>query len=182
MGGERADWPQGLEKFRGWWMTEPSLAEGALDRRTPPRGVAGARLMGMVPMPFDGDREELLSGAPGKFLGAILGACGIAAHEAYLASVLPASSALPDWEGLAGQRLGDVLRHHVALAAPERVLIFGRGVLPLLDIAPEQGRAPFSLALGERTIPALAVPELAELARAPARRKRFWHNWLEWTR
>ena len=182
IGGEPADWPQTLENFRHWWMTEPSLADGALDRRLPPRGVAGARLMAIVPQPLGSDREALAEGPAGRFLAAICAACGIAAHETYLASILPAPTTLPDWQALAAAGMGEVLRHHVALAAPERVLLFGRSAGAVLGLDPVKAREPFVITTAGRAIPALAVPDLAELARVPARRQRFWQTWLDWTR
>ena len=82
-------------------MTEPALAEGALDRRVPPRGVAGARLMVVAAAvrrrwrwPADRRRRSSPSAA-------ILRAMGIAEHEVYFASALPAPMAMPEWDRLA---------------------------------------------------------------------------------
>ncbi len=182
IGGEPESWPDTLENFREWWMTEASLAEGALDRRVPPRGTAGARLMVLVGQPAGDDGDGLLTGTGGKLLGAMLRAMEIAPHESYFASALPAPMALPDWEALGAAGLGAVTRHHVALAAPERVLAFGRSQLALFGVEPARAREPLSLACGGREFPLLAVPDLAELARSGARRQNFWQRWLDWTR
>ena len=77
---DRTELPDTLEKFREWWMTAPSLADGALDRRVPPRGVAGAALMVLLPQPFDDDADGLLSGGARAFAAALLRAMGPAAH------------------------------------------------------------------------------------------------------
>ncbi|MEX0342973.1 MAG: hypothetical protein AB3N06_10325 [Erythrobacter sp.] len=174
--------PDSLEKFREWWMTDPSLAEGALDRRVPPRGVAGARLMLLVPQPFEDDAEGLLSGGAGKFVGAMLKAMGIAGHEAYFASALPATMAMPDWAQLAASGRGDIVRHHVALAAPQRVILFGRAQLPLFGKTPEHAREALSIDCGGKPVALLAAPDLRNLARSAARRETFWNRWLDWTR
>ena len=74
---DRSALPDTLEKFRAWWMSEASLADGALDRRVPPRGVAGAKLMLLLPQPFDDDAEGLLTGGAAKFVDARIAATTI---------------------------------------------------------------------------------------------------------
>ena len=181
MGGSAEAYPDSLEKFREWWMSEKSLSPLGPERRLPPRGVEGAKLMVLVPEPMDSDVDALLSGPPGKFVEAILQAMGIEAHEAYLASALPAPLSLPDWNDMAARGLGDITRHHVALAKPHRVLAFGRSLAPLFDVPPEMAREPAVVKAGENTLPLMLAPELAELARSAPRRMNFWNRWLDWT-
>ena len=181
IGGAAGALPGTLENFREWWMADKSLSPLGPDRRLPPRGVAGAKVMVLVPEPMAEDTEQLLSGPPGKFLKAILGAMGLAPHEAYLASALPAPLAVPDWSELAARGLAAVTRHHIELAAPHRVLAFGRSLAPLFDIAPAMAREPAVVKAGDNTLPLLLAPELAELARSAPRRRNFWNRWLEWT-
>ena len=51
---------------------------------------------------------------------------GIAAGPASIvASALPRHAPHPDWAALARDGLGDVLAHHVTLAAPQRLLVLG---------------------------------------------------------
>lgn len=182
IGGDTAAWPDTLESFRSWWMTESSLADGALDRRMPPRGLAQAKLMVLVGQPEPDDAEGLLTGGAGKLLAAMLRAMGIAQHESYLASALPAPMALPDWNELAARGVGDIARHHIALAAPQRVLAIGRAQLALFDIPPEKARDPLVVECGGKPYPLLAAPDFAQIARSAPRRERFWNRWLEWTR
>lgn len=182
IGGERSGWPSDLAAFRQWWRAEPTLAPGVPDRRLAPRGVAGPRLMVLVAQPEPDDGAELLSGEAGKLLAAILRAMGINAEEAYFASALPTPAALPQWEALAEAGLGAVTRHHIALAAPQRVLTFGRGLAPLFGLLPADAREPQMLDVGRASLPLLLAPGLDELARSPARRQRFWQRWLDWTR
>lgn len=174
--------PDSLEKFREYWMSDTALGQGALDRRVPPRGVAGAKLMLLLPQPFEDDAEGLLTGGAAPFVGAMLRAMGIAEHEAYLASALPAPMAMPDWAQLATQGIGTLVRHHIALAAPQRVVLFGRAQLALFDIAAERAREPLSLDCGGTQVALLAAPDLRNLARLAARRENFWNRWLDWTR
>lgn len=181
MGGPRAGWPDSLEKFREWWMTESSLAPGSLDRRLPPRGVAGANLMVLVGQPEEDDREGLLTGDAGRQLMAIQQAMGLADHEVYLASALPAAMAVPDWSDLSRIGLGEIVRHHISLARPARLLAIGRGHLALFGIAPEQYREPLVLECGGRMVPLLSAPEFQQIARSAARRERLWQRWLDWT-
>lgn len=166
--GGRATWPHDLEGFRQFWMTEPSLDEGGSADRVPPRGPQGAPLMVLVGYPDEGDRETLLSGAQGEVLNNFLRAAGMAADAVYVASVLPRRTALPDWEAVATRGFGGLTQHHVKLAAPQRVLVFGRALQSLLGDA-------------DGVPPRLAGPSLESLARSAGRRKRFWINWLDWT-
>ena len=181
IGGDAADWPDDLGKFREWWMSEASLSLAGTEARLPPRGVAGTKLMVLVAEPYADDGDALLSGGAGRFAAAILKAMGVEPHEAYLASALPAPAALADWEELAANGLSAVTAHHIALAAPERVLVFGRGLAPLFGIAPAAAREPAMITAGERQVPLLLAPDLAELSRTPERRMNFWNRWLEWT-
>lgn len=181
IGGAREGWPGNLEKFREWWMTEPSLAEGSLDRRVPPRGVAGAKLCILVPQPEADDDEGLLTGGAGRLLAAMLQAMGIGAHEVYVASVLPAPMAMPDWPSLSARGLGEVTRHHLSLAAPERVLAIGRAPMALFEIAPDKVRDPLVLECGDTPLPLLTAPDFSQIARSAARRANLWQRWLEWT-
>lgn len=182
IGGDPAGWPQALSEVAEWWLTEPTLDEGGIAPRVPPRGPAGAELMVVVPMPEPSDAERLLSDAEGKFLSAILQACGLAEEQVYFASALPRHTAVPDAEQLRAGGLGAVLEHHVRLAAPKRVLAFGRLVPPLLghDMAQASAAIPFFNHEVLR-VPVMAAGGLDRLLRSAAARETFWRRWLEWT-
>lgn len=182
IGGDRNGWPDTLEEFREWWMTEPSLDDGALERRIPPRGVAGAKLMILVGQPEADDAGGVLTGQAGGMLGSMLRAMAIEPHQAYLASALPTPRAMPQWDALGAAGLGDVVRHHIALAAPERLLAIGRSQLAMFAVDPALAREPLTLACGGKDVPLLAAPDLAELARSAVRRRNYWQRWLDWTR
>ncbi len=182
VGGDIASWPQELAGFAPWWLEEPTLDTGGLGPRVAPRGPANAPLMVLVPMPEIGDSEELLSGGEGRLIANIAAAMGIAGESIYWASALPRHAAAPDWAALAANGLGEMLRHHIALAQPGRVLVFGNSVLSLLQNAPAQdpptedksgiltGRVPM---LGGH-----APDKLLANARA---RAMLWRRLLDWT-
>lgn len=165
LGGDPNTWPDELTALTNWWMTEPSLGEPGAYPRVPPIGSVGASIMLLVPMPEEADREELLSGPAGRMARLLLRAMGQASDSAYLASVLPRHTPLADWNGLVSRGLADIVRHHISLAKPERVLVLGRGIAGLFE--PDQ-----KVFLG---------PGLDELQRSAQRRQRFWRSWLEWT-
>ncbi|WP_421847309.1 hypothetical protein [Novosphingobium sp.] len=177
---DRSAWPQKFEDFAAWWLSEPSLApRGA--RRFAPHGPKGAPLMVLVPMPADDDGETLLSGRTGKLLDAMLGAMGINPASVYRASALPARIALPDWAGLGAAGLGAVLQRHVALAAPKRMLIFGRADISALlghDLA---HNAHHLRALNHEngSVPAGFEYDLETLLAKPGWKAGVWQRWLD---
>lgn len=166
IGGDPEHWPQTLEAFREYWLAEPSLDEGALRDRVLPAGPAEAPLMILVGQPEEGDVEALLSGPEGAMLGKILQAMGLAMDEVYLASCLPRVTPLPDWADLGPRGLAVVTRHHIALAAPQRLIAFGKGAALMSEGA---------------QVPLLAAPQIETLMRSAAHKKRFWNAWLDFS-
>ena len=188
LGGPREGWPASLPAFQAWWATEASLDDpaltgfGGLRARVPPRGPPNPALMVIVPQPEEDDSDRLLSGAHGRLLAAILPMLGLAEAEVYIASALPRPVPLADWAQLAARGLGAVLRHHVELVAPMRIIAFGSNVLPLLGHAPTQNTATFPQVNHEGySSPLLAAGDLAMLLERPAAKARFWHQWLEFS-
>lgn len=181
IGGDPALWPQDLAAFRDWWIGEPSLDEGQIMGRVPARGSVGAPLMVMVDHPEAEDRDELLSGPRGLLLGRILAALGLGPDQAYVASLLPRHMPLPDWAALQAAGLGELALHHIALAAPQRVISFGSHVSSLLGHAPTDSPLPlpqaYSLGAG---IPALAAPGLETLLARPRGKAGLWQALLDW--
>jgi uracil-DNA glycosylase len=181
IGGDPAQWPQSLEEFAPWWLSEPALDNGQVAGRIAPRGIAGAEIMVLVDHPEAGDTERLLSGPQGKLLAAILSAIGIAAEQAYLAATLPRHMPLPDWAALGEAGLGELTAHHIALAAPKRLLVFGGHVSSLLghDPANSTGFLP-NLDHEGAKVPALVAPGLELLAARPRGKARLWQALLDW--
>jgi len=182
VGGEREGWPGDFAAFRGWWLGEPSLDEGGLHPRVPPRGNPDAALMMMVTMPEAEDRDTLLSGAQGRMLGSFAQAAGLASDAVAFGSALPRHTPLPDWDRLAARGYGEVLLHLLSLARPQRLIVFGRGILPLLGHSPAQGAPGVSeLSIQGRRLPLLWTYAPDTLLRSARERATLWRRWLEWT-
>ena len=177
LGGDRSAWPATLDAFAGWWCALETPGSGPA---IAPRGTAEAELMVLVPMPEEADSEALLSGRQGELVSNMLKAMGI--EQAYLASALPRHARHPDWAALAERQLGDILRHHIALAAPKRLLILGRKMLPLFGHDPAQA-TPIAgqVALEGIGVPVLAAVGPETLLDEPRFRKTLWRAWLDWT-
>lgn len=179
---DKAGWPQTLADFAPWWMGEPTLDAGPIHRRVPPRGDAGAELMVIVAEPEATDRDQLLSGPEGALLDAIERAMGLLPGQAYRASALPRATPAADWGAIAAAGMGAVLRHHVALANPKRLLVLSQEARKLL--APDE----FSrdgvgfVAVAERPIPVLSSYPLAQMAPRPGYKRIFWTRWLDFAR
>ena len=183
IGGDPASWPQDLAAFHTWWLTEPSLDGGMIEGRVAPRGNAGAALMVLVDQPEAEDGDNILSGPLGKLMLAIVGAMEIDPVETYVASVLPRHMPHPDWADLATSGLPELTRHHLALAAPKRLICFGKHVSSLLGHDPAKN--PDSLTTithSHGAIPALMAPGLEDLMGRPRIKARLWQALLDWQR
>jgi DNA polymerase len=192
MGGDRAQWPQEFAAFAEWWLSEPALDGGQVRGRVAPRGPEAAALMVLVAEPEAGDGDTLLSGPQGRLLAAMLAAMGLSEDQVYVASALPRHMPMADWPDLAAQGLGEVLRHHVGLARPQRIIAFGRHFPPLLWPAglesPLAGNAPTQtgpisshFSHEGRRVPILVARDLGALLERPIAKGNFWQHWLEWT-
>lgn len=181
LGGERTEWPRDLEAFRRWWTTT-TLHTGGTGQPLAPRGPAGAPLMILVPMPEAEDRDTLLAGPQGRLLNGMARAMGFAPEDVLVAAALPRHAPVPDWSGLAASGLGEVLRHLVALAVPERLLVLGRDILPLLAHDPAQEAPAVSeIAIHDRSVPVLSGYAPGRLLEHPRLRAELWRRWLDWT-
>ena len=181
-GGPRESWPTDLAAFRTWWLNEPALDAGGISRRIAPRGAAGAGVMMLVEMPETDDRDELLSGPQGRLLASFASAAGLPPDTLYLASAMPRHTALPDWNRLAREGHGEVLRHHIQLADPARLIVFGRNILSLLGHDPAQAAPAVSeITIQQRSVPLLASYAAGRLLEHPRLRSGLWQQWLDWT-
>jgi DNA polymerase len=174
-------WPATLEVFDRWWLSDDALALGP-HRRVAPGGPADAPLMVLMAQPMTDGAETLLAGAEGTLLANMLAAFGYPPEQVRIASLLPSHLPHPDWPALDRIGWGALARHHIALAAPRRLLVFGNVILPLLGHDPAQGAAAFrEVALEGGTVPALSARGLDTLLLRPRLRAGLWQRWLEWT-
>jgi uracil-DNA glycosylase family 4 len=171
--------PATIEAFLDWRygsgapeaaMGEPIVAaEGATD----------APLMVITDLPeFDGGAPALLDGAAGRLFDRILAAIGQSRASIYL---VPLCAARP----ITGQvprdledRLSAVLRHHVSLVAPPRLLLLGQATSRALlgtDAAAEaEGLTAFNYSGGKSDVVAIRHPRF--LLRRPAAKADAWKD------
>jgi DNA polymerase len=192
IGGDAASFPQDLAAFDTWWMEEPSLDGGHVEGRVGARGDVDAALMILLSQPEASDAMAgtLLSGPQGALLSAMLAAMGVAQGDVRLAAVLPRHMPQPQWAEMNNNGLGAVIRHHVALARPRRIVAFGGNILPLLGHALPQSPAVLTdvnqkgagstEVLESVTVPIMAMPDLGMLLERPRAKAVFWHHWLGW--
>jgi len=117
-------------------------------------------------MPEADDRDALLSGPSGRLIANMARAMGFAREELYLASALPRHTPMPDWQALHAGELGTLIRHHIALARPERCIVMGRDLHAIIgdgEIAP--------------VLPTYSPESLLANARL---RAELWRRWLDW--
>lgn len=182
MGGDPENWPNDLPGFAHWWMQEPSLDPGGFRPKLSPRGAQEPALMVLVPMPEADDGERLLGGAQGRLIEGIAAALSLGEGDLYLAAALPRHMPVPDWAALDEAGLGTVLRHHVALARPRRLLVMGNGILPLMkhgltQATPDKGE----IAIQDGKVPLLGTLAPEILLGAPRSRAALWRQLLDWT-
>lgn len=182
LGGGKESWPKDLATFRTFWLEEKSLDDGGTHPRIASRGEAGAKLLVLVPMPENTDSDILLGGKQGVLVSNMTKAMGYDAAEVGIIAALPRHMASPDWAGLGARGLGDLLEHHIGLAAPERLIVLGRGILPLLQHDPAQAPATIKQTSIQGTnIPSLAGFAPERLLQHAKSRAGLWKRWLEWT-
>jgi len=192
IGGDRANWPSEFAAFGEWWLREPSLDGGQSRGRVPPRGAQAAPLMVLVPEPEAEDGDTLLSGPQGRLLAAMVSAMDLSVAQVYFASALARHTPMADWADLAAQGLGEVLRHHIALVRPQRLIAFGRHVPPLLTLpglaSPLSQNAPAQIvpisgffSHDRMSVPLLVARDLGSLLERPIAKGNFWQHWLEFS-
>lgn len=179
---DKAAWPGDLAAFRAWWLASGTLDSGGSWPRVPPDGPAQAALMVVVNQPEESDAERLLSGPEGALLNGFLRAAGIAPEAVYLAALLPRHDPAPDWPAIRAAGFGELLAHHIGLVAPERILLLGRNIPPLLGHDMAQGPAILrDFNHDSARIPAMGAGGLADMLRSAKRRERLWRCWVDWT-
>ena len=121
--------PQSLEALVDWLMQDPAVPEaGPADRRLRPFGMPGAAIAIVTDMPEPGDAEAsmLLSGEAGQLFDRMLAAIGLDRSCVYCLPLCPGRPPTGRLSSSALTRLGEIARHHLALAAPQRVWLLGQ--------------------------------------------------------
>ncbi|MFU7528337.1 hypothetical protein [Qipengyuania sp. ASV99] len=174
--------PPDLASFQQWWLSAPELDAANPAVRVPPRGPAGARLMVLVIEPEQGDTQRLLGGPQGRLLARMLAAMGLAQDETYIASALPRHMPMADTLALAASGMDNVTLHHIGLASPQKLLVLGGGVLPLIgqDVSDPD---TYLREINQKSprVPLLVSEGLESLMAMPRLKARFWRRWIEWS-
>lgn len=170
------DLPADLPAFRRWLLEDPSLPF-APRLRHDAAGDPARGCMVVVDMPEAADRGAgaLLTGEAGARFDRMLAAIGLDRDALYLAPFSPARPATGRLDKPAATLLERLMRHHIALAAPARLLLLGEAAVCALTGVPvheARGRV-HRVEAGARAIPAVAsfAPRLVE---GPDFRRRAW--------
>jgi DNA polymerase len=122
-----AEMPDSFTPFIDWLASSPALPLAASSaRRVLPRGNQGAPLMLLTDAPSfdDAATGDLIGGDVWALTVCMLAAIGISADRAYVAALScfhsPGSIADAELEACAA-----IARRHIALAQPQRLLLFG---------------------------------------------------------
>jgi DNA polymerase len=116
--------PDTLAAFHDWLATTPDLPfVTPAARREAPVGDPASGLMVMVDMPSS--EGGLLAGEAGALFDRMLNAIGRGRETIYLASLSPIRTPTGIIEDKYLKQLGEVARHHIGLAAPGILLVFG---------------------------------------------------------
>ena len=116
--------PGDLDAFRQWLLTSDTFPAGP---RIGPSGDPASGLMMLIDMPAQEDRPggTLLSGAIGEMFDRMLARIGRNRETIYLGSILPVRNPNGRLPARDAARLVRIARHHIGLAAPRAVLLFG---------------------------------------------------------
>jgi uracil-DNA glycosylase family 4 len=119
--------PATLEAFEAWRTSAEAPETGWSGTPIAAQGPSSAEIMILTDMPErdDADSGMLMSGAVGRLFDRMLAAIGQDRSSVYLVplcTVRPTAGRIaPEIE----ERLNEVVRHHVMLAAPKRLLLLG---------------------------------------------------------
>lgn len=116
--------PDTLDAFQEWLATTSDIPFASPSAaRAAPCGDPASDLMVMVDMPSDDGR--LLSGVAGDLFDRMLVAIGRGRESIYLASLSAIRTPTGAIDERSAPRLAEIARHHVGLAAPKVLLLFG---------------------------------------------------------
>jgi len=116
--------PETLDALRAWLAATADIPFASpVAARAAPSGDPGAGLMVMVEMPSDDG--GLISGHAGTLFDKMLVAIGRDRESIYLAPLSPIRTPTGAIDERSAARLAEIARHHIGLAAPRFLLLFG---------------------------------------------------------
>lgn len=173
--------PSSLPDFLAWLKTSPDVPEAAwAGARIVPDAADATEIMVITDMPDLEDMEAgtLFSNAAGRLFDRMLAAIGLqrsAIHLCSLACARPPGGML---EAESGNRLAQIMRRHIALAAPKRVLLLGdKTSRALMAADASEGRGKLqTLNHDNGTVDAVPTFHPRFLIRQPAAKAECWKD------
>lgn len=171
--------PATIEAFLDWRYGSGAPEAAMGEPIVAAEGNPDAPLMVVTDLPeFDGGTPALLDGPAGRLFDRILTAIGQSRESIYL---VPLCAARP----ITGQvprdledKLGEIVRHHIALAAPARLLLLGqatsRAVLGTDAPRNTEGLTPLNYSGGKSDVVAIRHPRF--LLNKPAAKGDAWKD------
>lgn len=164
------------------WLANDAAVPGTRwhPQRILPAGTQNAKLMvlALTPEMADQDAGQLFAGDAGRLLDAMLGAIGLTRGQCYLASLALTRPPGGRIDGAEMAALTPLLWHHLRLAAPAKLLIFGSDLAQAVfgsDLAALRGSLRDVNQSGV-TIPAVATQHPLLLLDRPARKAAAWDS------
>jgi len=173
--------PATLAAFADWLAAIPELPDGSLPgRRLAAEGDPASGVMILIDMPeaADADAGRLLADESGRLLDRMLAAIGRDRASVYLAALCAARPIGGQLGADALPGLGRIATHHVALAAPRRLLLMGQAVSRALlgiELARARGRL-HSVNHDGVTVEAVTTFAPRFLLQNPARKADAWRD------
>jgi uracil-DNA glycosylase family 4 len=121
--------PATLEAFIDWRFGSGAPEASWGEPIVAPGGNPAAPLMVITDLPeFEGEAPGLLGGPAGRLFDRMLAAIGLDRDSVYFAPLCAARPITGQVPREAEARLGELMRHHIALAAPQKLLLLGQTV------------------------------------------------------
>lgn len=174
--------PQSLEALVDWLMQDSAVPEaGPADRRLRPFGSPGAAIAIVTDMPEPGDAEAsmLLSGDAGQLFDRMLAAIGLDRSRVYCLPLCPGRPPTGRLSPSALTRLGDIARHHLTLAAPQRVWLLGQATSQALlgeDATTTPDKMGADMKHVAEGLPCIASLHPRLLLQTPQRKAAVWED------
>ncbi|HYJ29264.1 MAG TPA: uracil-DNA glycosylase [Allosphingosinicella sp.] len=171
--------PDQLDLFRAWLQSSDALPHAApAAPRVCPAGDPAAGLMIMIDMPSaeDCSAGTLLSGEVGRLFDRMLAAIGRDRSNVYFAALSCLRSTDGRLTGEPEKQCGLLARHHIGLAAPRALLLFGDGAAKaLLGLPVTRARGRWH-EVATHSGPVRTIPTISprQLLSHPAQKAHAW--------
>ncbi|WP_447724460.1 uracil-DNA glycosylase [Sphingomonas koreensis] len=121
--------PATLEAFIDWRFGSGAPESTWVERIVAPTGNPAAPLMVITDFPeSEGEFPSLMAGPAGRLFDRMLAAIGLDRDSVYFAPLCAARPITGSVPREAEERLGELVRHHITLAAPQKLLLLGQTV------------------------------------------------------